>query len=55
MLLQASVDEDLLLLGEWKLFDGWLKGVPNILNELDSLGNAQPLDRFHVDPNHIET
>ena len=55
MLLQASIDEDLLLLGEWKLFDGWLKGVPNILNELDSLRNAQPLDRFHVDLNHIET
>lgn len=52
MLLQASVDDGLLLLGDWKLLDGRLKGVPDILNGLDSLRNAQPLDRFHVDFDH---
>lgn len=52
MLLQALVDDGLLFLGEWKLLDSRLKGIPDFLNELDSLRNAQPLDRFPVDFDH---
>lgn len=54
MLVKASVDDGLLVLGEWKLFDGWLKGVPDLLNELDSFRNAEALDRFHVNLDHVE-
>jgi hypothetical protein len=43
VLLEASVDDGLLFLGRREPFDGRLKRVPELLEELDSLWPDQPL------------